>query len=75
MRNAIPVSLVNPAEARMISGQSAKYIEAALAAYKKGERNHPTMKVIAEGLTDQQIADLAAYYSARGSEPATTASK
>jgi len=59
----------------MISGQSAKYIEAALAAYKKGERNHPTMKVIAEGLTDQQIADLAAYYSARGSEPATTASK
>jgi len=59
----------------MISGQSAKYIEAALTAYKKGERNHPTMKVIAEGLTDQQIADLAAYYSARGSEPATTASK
>jgi cytochrome c553 len=54
-----------------ISGQSAKYIESALTAYKKGERNHPTMKVIAEGLSDKQIADLAAYYSARGSEPAT----
>ena len=56
-----------------IGGQSAKYIESALTAYKKGERNHPTMKVIAEGLTDQQIADLAAYYSARGSEPSTAA--
>ena len=32
-----------------IGGQSAKYIEAALAAYKKGERNHPTMKAIAAG--------------------------
>jgi len=58
-----------------IGGQSAKYIEAALTAYKKGERNHPTMKVIAEGLNDQQIADIAAYYSSRGSEPAAVASK
>ena len=58
-----------------IGGQSAKYIEAALTAYKKGERNHPTMKVIAEGLSDQQIADLAAYYSERGSEPAAVANK
>lgn len=58
-----------------ISGQSAKYIEAALAAYKKGERNHPTMKVIAEGLSDKQMADIAAYYAARGSEPAAVATK
>jgi len=58
-----------------IGGQSAKYIEGALTAYKKGERNHPTMKVIAEGLNDQQIADIAAYYSSRGSEPAAVASK
>ncbi len=50
----------------MIAGQSAKYIEAALQSYKRGERNHPTMAAIAQGLTDQQIADLAAYYSARG---------
>ena len=28
----------------MISGQSAKYISTALAAYKKGERKHPTMR-------------------------------
>jgi cytochrome c553 len=58
-----------------IGGQSAKYIEAALTAYKKGERNHPTMKVIAEGLNDQQIADIAAYYSSKGSEPAAVAAK
>jgi cytochrome c553 len=33
------------------------------------------MKVIAEGLTDQQIVDIAAYYAARGSEPAAVANK
>jgi len=47
----------------MIGGQSAKYIEAALRAYKKGERNHPSMRGISASLTDEDIADLAAYYS------------
>ena len=50
----------------MISGQSAKYIVSSLNAYKKGERKHPSMRGIAETLTDQDIADLAAYYSASG---------
>ena len=50
----------------MISGQSAKYIVAALNAYKKGERKHPSMRGIAEALTDQNMADLAAYYSGHG---------
>jgi cytochrome c553 len=50
----------------MISGQGAKYIVSALNAYKKGERKHPTMRGIAEALTDQDIADLAAHYSADG---------
>lgn len=58
-----------------IGGQSAKYIEAALTAYKKGERNHPTMKAIAAGLSERQIVDIAAYYAARGSESTTVASK
>ena len=31
-----------------ISGQNAKYIEAALHAYKKGDRRHPTMRAIAD---------------------------
>lgn len=50
----------------MISGQSAKYIASALHAYQKGERKHPTMRGIAESLSDQDIADLAAYYSSHG---------
>ncbi len=50
----------------MISGQGSKYIASALNAYKKGERKHPTMRGIGEALTDQDIADLSAYYSASG---------
>ncbi|MCP5264708.1 MAG: cytochrome c [Burkholderiaceae bacterium] len=48
-----------------ISGQSAQYIESALSAYRKGDRTHPTMRAIAGSLSDQDIADLAAYYAAR----------
>lgn len=51
-----------------ISGQSAKYIEAALRGYKSGERSHPTMRAIATTLSDAEIAALAAYYAERGSE-------
>ena len=47
----------------MIAGQNAKYIETALNEYKKGARSHPTMDAIAGSLSDQDIADLAAYYS------------
>jgi cytochrome c553 len=47
----------------MIGGQSAKYIESALQAYKKGDRKHPSMKGIAASLSDQDIADVAAFYS------------
>jgi len=50
----------------MISGQGAKYIMSALNAYKKGERKHPTMRGVAGSLTNQDIADLAAYYSVHG---------
>jgi cytochrome c553 len=49
-----------------ISGQGSKYIVSALNAYKKGERKHPSMRGIAESLSDQDMADLAAYYSAHG---------
>jgi cytochrome c553 len=47
----------------MLGGQSAKYLENALKAYQKGERNHPTMRGIAASLSDQDMADLAAYYA------------
>ena len=47
----------------MLGGQSEKYIASALNAYKKGERNHPSMVGIAKGLSDQDIADISAYYA------------
>ncbi len=47
----------------MLGGQSEKYLVAALNAYKKGERNHPSMVGIAKGLSDQDIAAVAAYYA------------
>lgn len=47
----------------MLGGQSAKYIESALNAYKKGDRKNPSMRGIAAGLSDQDIADVAAYYA------------
>jgi cytochrome c553 len=50
----------------MISGQGAKYISNALAAYQKGERKHPTMSAVAASLSDQDMADLAAYYTQHG---------
>ena len=54
----------------MISRQSGKYIVAALNGYKSGERKHSTMRSVALGLTDQDIADVAAYYEGHG--PATS---
>ncbi|MET0856906.1 MAG: cytochrome c [Telluria sp.] len=56
----------------MIGGQSAKYIENALQGYKKGERKHPSMRGIAQSLSDQDIADVAAYYA---QQPSNTAQK
>jgi cytochrome c553 len=56
----------------MIGGQSAKYIENALQGYKKGERKHPTMRGIAVSMSDQDIADVAAYYA---QQPSNTAQK
>lgn len=46
----------------MISGQSAKYIENALAAYKRGDRKHPTMRALAASLSDKDMAELGAFY-------------
>ncbi len=49
-----------------IAGQNAKYIVAALTAYKKGDRKHPTMRGNASSLSDQDMADIAAYYESQG---------
>ena len=47
-----------------LGGQHASYLVKALQAYKFGERSHPTMRAIAAGLTDKDMADVAAYYAA-----------
>jgi len=49
----------------MISGQSAAYIASSLAAYKSGERRHPSMRGIAGSLTEQDMADLGAFYASQ----------
>jgi cytochrome c553 len=46
-----------------LGGQQAAYIAKALHAYKAGQRGHPSMRGIAASLSDQDIADIAAYYS------------
>ena len=46
-----------------IGGQHPAYLVKALQAYKSGERNHPSMRAIAASLSDQDMADLAAYYA------------
>ena len=58
----------------MLAGQNAKYIVAALTEYKKGDRKHPTMRAIAASLSDQDMADLATFYSTEAEPvPATLA--
>jgi cytochrome c553 len=52
----------------MLAGQSARYMQAALAAYRSGERRHPTMKAVAASLSQQDIADLAAYFASLPTE-------
>ena len=52
----------------MIAGQSPEYIVKALQAYRAGDRGHPSIQGIAKSLTDQDIADLAAYYGRSGRE-------
>ena len=46
-----------------ITGQQPLYIVNALQAYKSGSRSHPSMRGIAQSLSEQDMADLAAYYS------------
>ena len=57
----------------MIAGQGSKYIVSALTAYRKGDRKHPSMRAIATSLTDQDMADLAAFYEqeTKGEAPDT----
>ena len=55
-----------------LGGQHADYIVAALRAYKSGERTHPSMRAIAAGLSDKDMADLAAYYASEMAKSAAS---
>jgi cytochrome c553 len=47
----------------MIAGQNAEYLASALREYASGARSFPSMEAIARTLSEQDIANLAAYYS------------
>lgn len=53
-----------------LGGQHAGYLVKALQAYKSGERTHPSMRAIAATLSDQDMADLAAYYASAQAQSA-----
>ena len=49
-----------------VGGQNEAYVISALLAYRKGARGHDTMHVNASSLSDQDIADIAAFFSTAG---------
>lgn len=51
-----------------IAGQHEAYLIAALQAYRAKTRPHPTMQANSGSLSDQDIADLAAWFSAQGAK-------
>ncbi len=67
-RNAYPSYRVPKLE-----GQTAAYLQIALKAYRSGERTHATMQAQAASLSDQDMADLAAYFTKDGEAEAPAA--
>lgn len=51
-------------EAPNLAGQVEPYLVKALGDYKTGARENPMMSLVAQPLSDDDIADLAAYYAA-----------
>jgi len=49
--------------AATIAGESELYLVKQLKAFRAGERKDPQMSIIAEKLSDEDIADLAAWFS------------
>ena len=46
-----------------------EYLVISLKAFKSGERQHKTMNLQAEALSDQDIEDIAVYLSMQTNEP------
>lgn len=53
----------NPSLFPAINGMEAEQMVTLLKAYRSGEKSNPMMTPQAQGLSDQDILDLAAYYS------------
>jgi cytochrome c553 len=51
-------------DAPNIAGDPEEYLVRQLAAFRKGERKNEMMSIVAQQLSDQDVADLAAYYAA-----------
>ena len=51
-------------DAPNIAGDSRYYLKEQLEAFRSGRRQHQQMSIIAQGLSDEDIADLSAWYSA-----------
>lgn len=49
-----------------LSGQHADYIVAALKAYRDGQRNHATMSAQAVNMSDEDMADIGAFWQSQG---------
>lgn len=52
-----------------LGNQNADYLEIALQAYRSGQRAHDTMQAQASTLTDQDIADVVAYFRSKQGDP------
>ena len=51
-------------EVACLAGQPSAYLEEQLRNYRSGKRSHEVMGVIAKALSDKDIDDLAAWFSA-----------
>jgi len=49
----------------VLAGQHQNYLEQALKAYRSGERANPIMAAFVTALSDEDIADLAAYFASQ----------
>jgi cytochrome c553 len=58
-----PMGVSNAPDAPHLAGQPVIYLEAQLRAYRSGARKHEVMAVMARPLTDEDIANLAAWFS------------
>lgn len=50
-------------DAPHIAGQKETYLVRALTSFKAGERKNEQMTIVLKALSDQEIADVAAYYA------------